>query len=291
MNWRAKAIVVFLTLLSVSFRDSAVAQEPFNIPMVGQPKVSVIDYTRSFFGQTVEREANQLQGGASTFSHAAVGLFANGQDVSNSLAANISLNVIQYRLGIYSYAKSGTTDTVRVYLPLMILSKLSTNYDSSRISTLEDLSSFSGSPFTFRIMPSYSWTVGLDNSFTVGHVSDMRGFIYRDSTDKDFRISFSYYGSIGAKYMGRGEVRDEDGQSYQGNWSVSLLVYTLILDNKIRDLMVSEPGRASWGLEGMFKFMTSESKLTRFNIYASVKYDANPSRNGSPWSFKFTVGS
>jgi hypothetical protein len=277
----------YLTLTLLLASSLLVGQEPFNIPMVDQPKISVVDYTKSFYGQTVEKDASQLENGVSTFSHATLGIFANSQDVSNSLATNVSLSVIQYRLGIYSYTKEGTTDTVRIYLPFVILSK----YDSARITSLDDLTSFGGSPLTFRLMPSYSWTVGLDNTFTVGHVSDVRAFVYRDSANGDFHTDFSYYGSLGVKYTGRGEVRDESGQSYQGNWSLSLLAYATSLNNKIRDLMVKDPGKASVGLEGLFKFLASESKLTRFNIYASVKYDMNANPNGSPWSFKFTIGS
>jgi hypothetical protein len=285
-----------LVALVLSGSEMLYGQEPFSIPTVDAPKMKVIDYRTTFFGQQTEKAApGGDESNLSTFSKGSLGILSNGDDFGGSITPNISLDIIQYRLGIYSYesrpAEAGrVAEITRVYLPLMLLSKFSVKYDSTRLTTFDDVTSYAGGPFTIRLMPAYSFPIGLDNTFSIGHISDLRAITYREQTGDKLKTQLGYYCSFGVKYAGRGEVRDESGQSYQGRWSISLLGSAFFTNSTTKAILLNNPNDVVGGLEIVFKFIVSETKLTKFNIYASLQRQLANTKLSSPWTFKFTLG-
>lgn len=289
---------ILATLVITVFSITLVsAQEPFDVPTVDYSKLKIIDYTKSFgFSKAVESytiNSNNVE----VFANQNFSLLINSdnqKNVKNSFPA-INVSVIKYRLGLFSYTskKKGKNvnigDTVRVFMPLILMSKFTLDYDSLNYASLNDATSFSGSPFTFRIMPSHTFKVGLENTFTIGFVGDLRGIILSDSTSNNTDFEFGVYYSLGAKYSGKGDVRDETGQSYVGKWSLSGLLYGFTGSGTTdKELYGGLAERR--GLEFVFKFKLLDTKLTRFNLLANAQYQFNSLTKESPWIFKFGIG-
>ena len=173
----------------------------------------------------------------------------------------------------------------------MFLSKISAKYDSTRLTTFNDITSFDGAPFTIRLMPAVTWQAGLENTFSVGHVSDLRAFVYSEGAGDGLKTSFGYYCSLGLKYAGRGEVRDESGLSYQGTWSVSLLASAFFTNSTAKAVLLNNPDDLLGACELLFKFIASEAKFTRLNVYVSLQRQWARTKLSSPWMIKFTLGS
>lgn len=287
-------ILIFNSFISLSLQ----AQEPFDVPCIDYPKFTTIDFTNNF----IEVEAssnNNISNNIRSFSQQNLGLSANG----GALIPSINVNIIQYRLGLFSYlAKHDKTyrnssdirfregDTIRFYLPLLLISKFNTNYDTANLASITDMTSFVGSPLTLRFMPSYTFRVGLENAFTIGHSSDLRTILYQDSLSQNLKAGFGYYGTIGLKYAGRGEVRDETGTNYEGNWSISALLYTFITNQTVQNQLFDTNDKSASGIETIFKFKVAETKVTRFNIYASAQYQFNKTEADNPFIFKIGIG-
>ncbi len=292
-----KSILAFF-FISIAIVD-ANAQEPFDVPTVDYPKTKIIDYTKTFGLVSTVNTSTISTTNLAAFSNQNLSLLINSdnqKDVNNSFPS-INLNLIQYRLGLFTFkAKKGrpsvnvvTGDTIRVFMPLILMSKFTLNYDSLNYASLNDATSFAGSPITFRIMPSHTFKVGLENTFTIGLVGDLRGIILNDSTNSNTDFEFGAYYSFGVKYSGKGDVRDETGQSFIGKWSLSGLLYGFSgSKTSNNELYGGQTGLR--GLELIFKFKVLDTKLTRFNLFANTQYQFDHLTDQSPWIFKFGIG-
>jgi hypothetical protein len=292
------SVLIITILFACIFTMTMHAQEPFDVPCIDYPKFTTIDFTNNFI-EVESNTNNSISNNIRSFSQQSLGLSATG----GTLIPSINVNIIQYRLGLFSYlAKSDKIyknsndikfregDTIRFYLPLLLISKFNTNYDTANLATITDMTSFIGSPLTMRFMPSYTCRVGLENTFTIGHSSDFRTILYQDSLSQKLKTGFGYYGTIGLKYAGRGEVRDETGTSYEGNWSISALLYTFITSQEVQKQLFENQNKAASGIETIFKFKVAETKVTRFNIYASAQYQFNENGTENPFIFKIGIG-
>lgn len=302
-----------ISLLLIAFLFAvcpAKAQEPFNVPCVDLPKYIIdekpMDFTTDFVspdtsGNTrLSRDISKVKDNIQPFSKQNIGMSLSG----NQILPNISINLVQYRLGLYSYQSGknkqfknapklnyGIGDTIRVYLPLLLISKFNTSYDTSNLASVCDMTSFVGSPLTFRFMPSYSFRIGLENTLTIGHTSDLRTIVYNDSASAGLKTDFGYYGTFGIKYAGKGEVRDDNtGTTYAGNWSFSTLLYAFFTNKNIQNQLFEDQDKMISGVEAIFKFTVAETKITKFNLFASFQYQFNKPENLDPMIFKFGIG-
>ncbi|MEP7198011.1 MAG: hypothetical protein ABI851_15945 [Saprospiraceae bacterium] len=289
-------------LLLISCNMDLICQEPFDVPCIDFPIIQKIDYTSTFIGSIVDVQSSSISKPALNFQP--FNQQNVGMTITNSLLIpNININLIQYRLGLFSFKskkdrkyinsedfKYKKDDVIRIYLPLIIISKFNTNYDSTNIATVSDMTGFNGSPLTMRLMPSYTVPIGLENSITFGQTSDLRTIIYKDKISGKMKPDFGYYGSIGIKFAGRGEVRDEFGTSYEGNWSFSALLYAFIIDSRIQNQISQFNENIPMGLESIFKFKLVETKITKFNLYGSAQYQFEHEENVSPFILKLGIG-
>lgn len=273
------------------------AQEPFDIASVDYSSAKIIDYENSFGFEkkkTDELDSNQVD----VFSRQSFSFLFNNSASSGEGKTVPALNssIIIYRLGLFTYkAKKAKAkrdlkqgDKVRVYLPLVILSKVDLDYDSSNVASISDATDFSGSPFTFRLMPSYDFKVGLENKLVVGGIVDFRGIITKDAVTKNTNSEYGIYYSFGLKYSGLGDVRDETGQSYVGKWSISALLYKFNGSQTAKKDLFHTNDFSS-GAEFIFKFKAIDTKMTRFNLFANAQYRFDNVGVDS-WIFKFGIG-
>lgn len=285
----------FIILCFTSF--ASYGQEPFDIATVDYEEIQVVDYTSQFGFRTASKTESIADVDSSDFSFFSQQnismLFTNEELVNGqSFAPSANLSFIRYRLGIYSFKakkdrkryKKG--ETVKVYLPLIILSRFSLNYDSLNLVSANDATSFSGSPFTLRLMPSHNFKVGLENTLTVGSIVDFRG-VYLEEDD-GFNTDFGLYYSFGLKYAGNGDVRDENGDSYSGRWSLSALYYNYSGSGGSQERLFGDTSIET-GMEFIFKFKVLDTKVSKFNLFANARYDFETDKD-TPWVFQFGIG-
>ena len=286
---------VTLILLFYVF-GNCYGQEPFDIPTVDYPTYKTVDFRTTFIGLETEKKTKDIKNQPVALTQQNLNFNIDGN--ANSFLPSANLNLIKYRLRVYtkkaekSNSKRGynTGDTIRYYLPLVLISNLSINYDSLNLTSLLDATGFVGSPFTFRLMPSYNFKIGLENTLTIGHISDLRTILIKDSINNDLKAEFGYYGVLGLKYSGKGEVRDESGLKHEGTWSVSCLTYLFSGSDYSKEYLFTENQDVLLGLEFIFKFKLIDTKITRFNLTASAKYQFEHPDDISPFVFKIGIG-
>jgi hypothetical protein len=284
----------FAVLILLCFHSLSSAQEPFSTPSIDN---SSNRQTMDARGTLLDISDTIMDEPAENFDLLDEANLQFTTDGATHFLPSISLNVIKYRLTLYSYNAKRTTkrhdegSKVQVNLPLFFLSKLASSYgDSSGAARVSDVTSFAGSPLTIRAMPMYSWKVGLENSLTFGMVNDFRAIVLKDSTTGSTTFDFGYYGSIGLQYSGRGCVRDpETGIDTDGTWSLSALAYAFYSDPRIKYQLFKDHDKMIAGFEGIFK-IKMPGAASRFNIFASFQYHFNEPIGMKPYMFKVAFG-
>jgi hypothetical protein len=299
-------ILIFVIIIKSFFCYSLLAQEPFDVPTIDDSTFKTIDYSKgegkpldfskAFIDSIPTSTIKGFRNNIKSFSKINFGITTT----DGSIVPNLNVNIVQYRLCLFSWIASKNSDsktryykkgdTIRFYLPFLLISKFNTNYDSTNIATISDMTSFMGSPLTLRFMPSYVFNIGLENTLTIGHSSDLRTIFYKDSTSQVLKTDFGYYGTLGIKYSGRGNVRANDGQSFNGTWSMSGLIYIFKTNKNIQKQLFENQNNLSSGFEVIFKFKVLETQVTQFNIYASMQYQFNKPKNLNPYMFKINIG-
>jgi hypothetical protein len=189
---------------------------------------------------------------------------------SDNSNANISVNFIQYRLGLFTSRDSTSGKIKRYYLPLLVLTKLQTNYDDN-YAAADDATGYDGSPLTLRLMPSKMWTIGKDNTLMAGVILDGRAIAYKDTNEVDTQFGAAFYGAIGITYAGIGDARDQSGQVRDGTWSAALLAYFSTASKSIREAVFKD-GDPVGGFEFMLRFTVADSEYAKFNLFGSIKW-------------------
>lgn len=274
-----KIIILFITSVIPIF-----CQEPFNVNCVDPPTIKVRNYD-SQFGYS--NKSNLQIDSTPTFFGNINSNFLFGEK-NNNLLPSINISLITYRLIVYS--KNDGNGEYRYYLPLILLTKIS-NYDSTNLNSIYDLSNFIGSPITFRLMPNFRFPIGEENYLNAGLILDGRYCLYKDSTSQNLKSTYDIYTALGIKYSGKGDVRDESGQKYEGVWSISIILFGFFSkDESIKNLF-KENKSYNTGLEGLFKFNVLDTKIAKLNLNLSIQNFINNSPlNGNSYIIKFGIG-
>lgn len=158
--------------------------------------------------------------------------FFNNSGLSLSLLnegeSRVSVNtqVLHYKLYIASPKDNNTYSKCRINIPLMLLSKLSTNYDSIRAASALDMLDYEGSPITLRVMPSVKLSFKNYNDVVfLGAYADARVLsTYNNVQDK---YQSDIIGSFGAGFTYQGDASaapyDQNLNYYDGKFSFSAM--------------------------------------------------------------------
>lgn len=160
-----------------------------------------------------------------------VNFFSNsGMSLSllNEGESRVSVNtqVLHYKLYVASPKDDNTYSKYRINIPLMLLSKLSTNYDSIRASSALDALDYQGSPITLRVMPSVKLSFkNYNDVLFLGAYADAR-VLNTYSAEQD-KYRWDILGSFGAGFTYQGDASaapyDKDLNYYDGKFSFSAM--------------------------------------------------------------------
>lgn len=159
--------------------------------------------------------------------------FFNNSGLSLSLLnegeSRVSINtqVLHYKLYIASPKDENTYTKYRINIPLMLLSRLSTNYDSIRASSALDALDYQGSPITLRVMPSVKFSFkNYNDVLFIGAYADARVLNTYSTIEDKYRSDI--IGSFGAGFTYQGDASatpyDRDMNYYDGKFSFSAML-------------------------------------------------------------------
>lgn len=218
---------------------------------------------------------------------------------NNNLAFNIvnkggnrlSLNseIIHYKLYIANPNETNPYRINRYNIPLLLISKLSTNSDAITTANAYDVLDYNGAPITLRIMPSFRVKFDTYNDiFYLGLYSDLRGINYSQNTNLDF--DFVWTNGAGFTYQGdsEGAKLNENADYIQGKYSISLMYQVASGNDKIlNSLFDTNKGYAS-AIQGIF--VIKLNKDSPLSLRVGYQYFLTPLINGSRSNFSIALG-
>lgn len=197
----------------------------------------------------------------------------------------ISSNLIFYKLYIYG----NSSKDVRWHLPFFLISRLSSKYDSSNVSSSSDALDYEGSPVTVRFMPSGYFDVGDENTLYYGLVADYRGLnvvtspgVYEYEHGFYLAGGFTYGGNGSASRLGSGEVET-------GVWTFSLMLEAFWSKPSVIKELYNTSEDYAVSLQGLLNFFISEDNP--LNLKAGFQYFFTDPLNAEKFGLKVSIGS
>jgi hypothetical protein len=196
----------------------------------------------------------------------------------------LSTNIVYYKLYFYTDAKADKS----YHLPLFLISRLSSKYDSSNVSTATDALDYDGSPVSIRLMPSWSKKVGDENQLYYGFIIDYRGLNLTDEFGKS-KYRQGFYSAVGLTYGGRGSgQRVGTGEVTPGIWTFSLMLQCFLTDSDVIKEMYKSDEKYILSAQALFNFFAG--KDNPLNIRAGAQYYFSDPLNAQKFSIKLGLG-
>lgn len=199
--------------------------------------------------------------------------------------------VIHYKLYMANPNESNTFRHHRYNLPLFIITKLSTSYDSMNSSTAIDVLDYEGAPITIRAMP--SWGIKLTNYsdiFYLGFYTDLRGLNLLDPISNEYNIEVLGSGGFGFTYQADGKAGsyEPNGEYADGRYSISLMLQGAIGDNKVIRRLFKSTRDVVSSIQGYFLFSVKED--SPLNIKVGYQYFFDEMLSGDRTNFSIALG-
>lgn len=179
----------------------------------------------------------------------------------------------------------------RFNLPLMLITKLSTSYDSISSSNAIDALDYEGSPITLRIMPSY--TIDFNNyndRIDIGFYSDLRGLNLADVTITNSN-NLEFVGTFGAgfTYHGDGEAGtyNEEGNYEKGKYAISAMFQVATGKAEVIQGLFDTNKKYSTSFQGYFLYNSIGE--TKFNLKVGYQYFFDKTIGGARSNFNIGI--
>ncbi len=226
------------------------------------------------------------------FNSASVGLDLGGE----TTLPRVKVGFILYKLGVYTkelnqQVTPGKKQQVRYNLPLFVFTRISTQYDSTNVTSSIDSNDYEGSPVTVRLMPSTYWDIGKENQIFAGTIIDYRGLNIQEEDGSNYKQGLYLAGGI--RYVGQGKAyTDLNNQGVGGKWSLSLIYSQFLASNEVlKELYdVDSTVKNVGGFQALLTFKVNDSENTRVNFQASYQKSFENFQGTSSGIFKFSIG-
>ncbi len=204
----------------------------------------------------------------------------------------VSSKVIHYKFYFANPTVTNTSRTFHWNIPLLLISRFSSNYDSINSAAALDLVDYQATPVTLRIMP--SWKLSKNKNFTdklfAGFYADLRGLNLRNSLNTGYDLKLCGAGGLGFTYQGDGSVGtyNEKGEREPGIYSVSAMFQTAIGDKDVIQRLFQTNDNYIMSFQSYIVFYTKVK--SRFNFKLGYQYFFRPTITGNWSTFSFAVG-
>ncbi len=206
---------------------------------------------------------------------------------------SVSAEVLHYKIFIAN--PSENNKHIYTYnIPLFVIAKLSTNYDSLSPSGAIDALDYEAAPITIRIMPSWKWEV--TNSTDViyaGLYADIRALNLPDTEETGYQMKYVRSGGCGFTYQGKGAAGYYSPSSddyVNGKWSFSF-IYEIAegKHNVISSLFNTDKNVVS-SIQGYFIFNVADNSKSPFNIKIGYQQFFKETIAGTKSNFSVSLG-
>jgi hypothetical protein len=202
-----------------------------------------------------------------------------------------SSQVIFYKLYIANPNEDNKYRINRYNLPLMLISKLSSNYDSLGASSAIDVLDYEASPVTLRIMPSFKKGFKTYNDvFYWGFYTDVRGINLQKPSENAYSMDFVGSGGIGLTYQGDGAAGtyNTNGEYESGRYSISLIYQVATGSKDIIGRLFKTDKTYVTSLQGFFLFKIDEK--SKLNLKIGYQHFFQPTATGNKSNFSINIG-
>ncbi|MEC4005622.1 hypothetical protein OX283_013210 [Flavobacterium sp. SUN052] len=223
--------------------------------------------------------------------------FFNNSSLSNSLintGGRVSINaeVLHYKLYIANPSPKYEKDRkYRFNIPLLIISKLSTKYDSISSSSAWDAVDYEAAPVTLRIMPSFRKSfVKFNDVFYFGFYADLRGLNIQNTVTNKYDLEFIGASGLGFTFQGDGDAGkyNEKGEYKQGKYSISFMLQGATGKKEILQKLFKTNNEYVTSLQTYFMFKVSDD--SNLNIKIGYQYLFKETLSGSKSNFSIALG-
>ena len=211
----------------------------------------------------------------------------------NNGVSRLSANsqVLHYKLYLANPNESNFHRVNRYNIPLLVITKLSNNYDSiNAVSTL-DILDYEAAPITIRLMPSLKKSFYTYNDVIYfGCYSDLRGLNLYNPAQNYYNIEFVSSSGVGVTYQGDGQagMYNEDGEYQAGRYSVSAILQCATGKKETIQKLFDTKEHFAASAQGYFIFkVTDKSPL---NIKVGYQYFFQKTITGNQSNFSVTLG-
>lgn len=225
-----------------------------------------------------------------------VGFFKNSSLALNILnesenRASINAQVLFYKINILTPIDS-MPQNYKYNIPVMVISKLSTSYDSLSGSSALDVLDYEAAPVTFRIMP--SWKISKNNTYKeqllFGFYADARGINVQNTNTNDYSLEVVGSTGIGFTLTGNGEagMYNKEGDYEEGNWLVSAMFQGAIGDEDVIQKLFNTDKDYVTSFQAYFAFNISDS--SKFNLKIGYQHFFKETIAGTNNNFSIAIG-
>lgn len=249
-------------------------------------------FSETSFIQGIDNNANVQQ----TEDKNEVGFFKNSALALNILnnsesRASINAQVLFYKINILTPVEASKSNW-RYNIPLMVISKLSTSYDSISGASAIDVLDYEAAPVTLRVMPSFklSDNKAFKEELLFGFYADARGINIQNTETNDYDLEVVGSGGIGFTLTGHGEagIYNTSGDYEKGEWLLSAMIQGAIGNEDVIQRLFNTDKKYVTSFQSYFSFNISEN--SKFNLKIGYQHYFQETIGGTKNNFSIALG-
>jgi len=204
---------------------------------------------------------------------------------------SVNSQVLHYKLYFANPNEKNKYRLNRYNIPLLIVTKLSTTYDSINATSALDVLDYEAAPITLRIMPSFKQSfVTYNDVFYYGLYADIRGINVHNPESNSYKMDFIYSGGIGFTYQGDGVAGtyNNNGEYTPGRYSISVILQGATGRQEFISNLFKTDKNYITSLQSYFIFKVSET--SQLNIKIGYMRFFKETISGIKSNFTITLG-
>lgn len=204
---------------------------------------------------------------------------------------SVNSQVLHYKLYVANPNEKNKYRINRYNIPLMVITKLSTSYDSINATSSLDVLDYEAAPITLRIMPSFKKSfITYNDVFYYGFYADVRGLNLHNPENNTYDMDFIGSGGIGLTYQGDGQAGtyNSDGEYESGRYSISVILQGAFGKKETITRLFDTDKDYVTAIQSYFLFKVSEN--SPLNIKIGYQYFFQETIAGTKSNFSVTLG-
>jgi len=204
---------------------------------------------------------------------------------------SVSSQVLHYKLYVANPNERNKWRLNRYNIPLLLISKLSSSYDSINASSSIDVLDYEAAPITLRIMPSFKKSFKTYNDVIYyGLYADLRGLNLFNSETNDYDIEMVGTAGIGLTYQGDGQAGtyNKNGEYAPGKYSISIILQGATGKKEVIGRLFDTEKDVIGSFQSYFLFKVTEG--SKLNLKVGYQYFFERTIAGTRSNFSIAIG-